>query len=265
MAAFLCVGFIPAEHRDAFLVLRAFNAELALVAERASQRAIAEMRMQWWKDVIEMMYQSDDCPQHPVATSLLQVVRRYHLPKTWLLKIVNERQADLSAKQPQTIGDLEAHCEGTHSTLIYLSLHLLGVQSVHASHAASHIGKALGIALLMRSSAHHVARGQIYHPLQVTEQLVLPTEDILKNSQPEALQQATFEVCQIAEEHLAIARSTRQVPKQGIPALMTAAIADLHLRQLARADYNVFDTVMQDRYYLPLQLQLLKSYVRGKF
>jgi hypothetical protein len=100
MASFLCLGFVPAEHRNAFVVLRAFNSEvqttdptanvdmrtgltnnrslsreeplqirakrtrvltavatvqLALVAERASEIAIGEMRMQWWKDVLDMV------------------------------------------------------------------------------------------------------------------------------------------------------------------------------------------------------------------
>jgi hypothetical protein len=90
----------------------------------------------------------------------------------------------------------------------------------------------------------------------------------------------------------------------GTVAPLAQAVADLHLRMLKRADYDVFDTTMkvplatrpfpvqmppgvgrsvlqcvracvratravffgvQDQYYLPLQLQLLKGYIRGSF
>lgn len=47
--------------------------------------------------------------------------------------------------------------------MIYLS----GVKDVHADHAASHIGKAQGIATCLRATPHHSGRRRVYLPMDV--------------------------------------------------------------------------------------------------
>ena len=51
----------------------------------------------------------------------------------------------------------------------WLRLHsiFLGVKDVHADHAASHIGKAMGIVTLLRAAPYLVSQSKVYIPSDI--------------------------------------------------------------------------------------------------
>lgn len=65
------------------------------------------------------------------------------------------------------LADLEEYGEMTQSSLLYLTLETLDVRSVEADHVASHIGKALAIATLLRGTPFHCSAHQRYLPSEV--------------------------------------------------------------------------------------------------
>ena len=91
------------------------------------------------------------------------------LSKTWLHRIINEREKYLHSPPYPDIKTLETYGENTYSTLMYLTLQALPLASVTADHLASHIGKAQGIAAVLRGlpllafpqpPSHHTPQGQ---------------------------------------------------------------------------------------------------------
>lgn len=52
----------------------------------------------------------------------------------------------------------------------YLVLETLGVRNDDADHAASHIGKAVGIVTLLRGTKFHIAQNQLYLPTELLRQ-----------------------------------------------------------------------------------------------
>lgn len=124
--------------------------------------------------------------EHPVARVLALTVARHSLSKRWLLRSLAARvrvvrsvgfaargsvcarvgqEADFSALQPDTVAAMQEYAERTASSLLYLYLESLGVRSVDADHAASHIGPLasrvhfrVGDASFVRS-AHRQGRG----------------------------------------------------------------------------------------------------------
>lgn len=60
---------------------------------------------------------------------------------------------------------LESYAEGTLSTLNYLCLEAAGVRDQQADHAASHLGKAVGIVTVLRGTVHHARRRKSYLPV----------------------------------------------------------------------------------------------------
>lgn len=56
----------------------------------------------------------------------------------------------LKSKYFRTIEDIEKYAEESVSSIYYLLLSVAGVKDVHADHAASHLGKAQGIANILR-------------------------------------------------------------------------------------------------------------------
>ncbi len=104
---------------------------------------------------------------HPVGRVISDIVQERKLTRGFLRNIVNARLADQSRVGPPfTIQEIEDYSEKTVSSVLYLTLELLGIRNVEADHAASHIGKAIGLVTILRGTPFHLSRGYTYLPLQ---------------------------------------------------------------------------------------------------
>jgi len=56
----------------------------------------------------------------------------------------------------QTMAELEVYGENTRSLMLYLNLHLLGVDSSEALSAASHLGRTLAICDILKKTPYHL-------------------------------------------------------------------------------------------------------------
>lgn len=74
----------------------------------------------------------------------------YKLPRRSLEKLITSRFNLLKMKYFNSIEDVEKYTENTVSTIYYLLLCIAGVSNIHADHVASHLGKAQGIANILR-------------------------------------------------------------------------------------------------------------------
>lgn len=138
---------------------------------------------------------------------------------------------------------LESYAENTYSTLLYLTLAALPLQSLSVDHIASHIGKATGIAAILRGLPliafppppnHHSnsgslggsfsgtasgRHGAVLLPLDVMAQCGVKEEDILRQgADAPGLKDAVFAVATRANDHLITAREMLQNLQQGKPA-----------------------------------------------
>ncbi|KAM9308432.1 NADH dehydrogenase (ubiquinone) complex I, assembly factor 6-like [Gastrophryne carolinensis] len=87
---FLCTLLLPPESQRSVFALRAFNVELSQVKDSVSQKNLGLMRMQFWRESLEEIYQEDP-PHHPVALELAKAVQKHKLTKRWLTRILNDR------------------------------------------------------------------------------------------------------------------------------------------------------------------------------
>ncbi|KIW03711.1 hypothetical protein, variant [Verruconis gallopava] len=167
------------------------------------------------------------CPsrwlEHPRRSS-----GRVKLSKNWLHRIVNTREQYLGNPPYPTLESLESYAENTYSTLLYLTLQALPMQSLVADHVASHIGKATGIATVLRGlpliafppppPTHHTSnakggpmsnppQGAVLLPLDIMARTGVQEERVLREG-PAApgLSDAVFEVATRANDHLITAR-----------------------------------------------------------
>ena len=168
---YLCGSLMPSRARDSFFVMRAFNAEIAAVRDATRGTvATARVRMGFWRDVIDHAFRSGGVSAtgaagaHPLSKPLSAAIAAHSHTRRWLDRLVDARDADLDGIPPTTLAALEAYSEATHSSLLYLSLEAVGVRDVHADYAASHIGKAAGLANVIRGLPLHARLGQRYMP-----------------------------------------------------------------------------------------------------
>ncbi|KAK1326062.1 hypothetical protein QJS10_CPA01g02702 [Acorus calamus] len=275
---YLCLLHLPPSMRKAAFALRAFNVETSRAMDVTSDPKIGLMRLFWWQEAIDKIY-SGKTIDHPTARALSSVVSEHKISKTWLKRSVEARISDASRRDsdiPKTIEDLEQYAEDTQSTILYMTLQAAGIRSTMADHAASHIGKASGLLLLLKSIPYHVNHsGRVLHiPSDIASKHGLlvtgngRTEVQMESG--EGISDAVFEMASVASAHLKKARELAQtVPKEGLPVLLPAVPAQVLLDTLQKRQFNVFDSRLARGIHgiSPLWFQLKLSWYawRGKY
>jgi NADH dehydrogenase [ubiquinone] 1 alpha subcomplex assembly factor 6 len=214
---------------SAYLAIRAFNIEVARIADLVSSPTVGAIRMQFWRDTINSSFDAQP-PAEPVAVLLASVLQHYKLNKSWFLRLINTREKYLSNPPYTNLADLESYAENTYSTLLYLTLSAYPLNSITMDHLASHIGKATGICAILRGFPllafppppnHHSTptgalgivpptsrRGAITLPLDIMAKSGVREEDIYRQGgNAPGLRDAVFEVATRASDHLITARS----------------------------------------------------------
>lgn len=160
-AAYLTHVTYPRALQPHFFALRAFHVELASLKDVVSNELVGRVRMQWWRDAVESVYR-DQVPQHPIAQGLHAAIRdpvvaaTGSLVKDHFLRIIDAREADLAEPlAPPTLAELEQYAESTSSRMLYLLTNLVGVSEPFVDEVMSHLGKAMGLTVLVAALPHH--------------------------------------------------------------------------------------------------------------
>ncbi|MFG1393194.1 phytoene/squalene synthase family protein [Xanthobacter agilis] len=200
---FLASLFAPEPVRRHLMALYAFNLDVARVRELVREPLPGEVRLAWWREVIEGEGRGA-VEAHPVAFALLDTVARFDLPKASLINLVDARIFDLYDDPMPSLGDLEGYAGETAGALLQLSALLLGGAAAGAAAEASgHGGVAIALTGLMRSLPIHAARGQCYLPLDILARHGLDRDAVVTAQDAPALRAALAELRGVARHHLA--------------------------------------------------------------
>ena len=114
---YLACLFAPAARREALFSLYAFNLEVARTAEAVSEAMLGRIRLQWWREALEEIY--DGRPRrHEVALPLAAAVQTHGLSRTHFDRLIDAREFDLDKEAPQDLARLEAYAEATSGGLL---------------------------------------------------------------------------------------------------------------------------------------------------
>ncbi len=80
----------PAERSDV-ITLYAFDGQLSRATRVASNTLVAEIRLAWWREVVEEAYGGGPTRAHPVARRLTAAIARHDLPRERLEAMVEAR------------------------------------------------------------------------------------------------------------------------------------------------------------------------------
>ncbi|GFZ01933.1 terpenoid synthases superfamily protein [Actinidia rufa] len=170
----------------------------------------------WWHTVClsqcVQQVQNYDCHHYLCLLELPPNMRKAAFALR-AFNIETARRAMDVASDPkiETVEELERYAEDTVSTLLYMTLQAGGIKSTAADHAASHIGKASGLLLLLKSLPYHANCN-------------------------------LFEIASVANSHLQKARELAgTVPNDACPVLLPAVPSQVLLDSLSRAQFDVFD------------------------
>ncbi|KAJ3090107.1 NADH dehydrogenase (ubiquinone) complex I, assembly factor 6 [Quaeritorhiza haematococci] len=133
------------------------------------------------------------------------------------------KEANLDDHQFYTMADLERYAENTASSLLYLQLEAMGLKDVHADHAATHAGKAIGMSTMIRGTPMHVQNRHFFLPADVCAKHQLSSEMVFRQGPDTPIADVVFDVATHARQHLLEAKSlAKDLPKTAIPALLPA-------------------------------------------
>lgn len=247
---YLCLLELPSSMRKAAFALRAFNIETARAMDVASDPRVGLMRLLWWQEAIDKIY-AKKLIEHPTALALSSVIDENKFTKTWLKRSVEARINDAKREItdiPGKMEELEKYAEDTASTILYTTLQAGGVCSTAADHAASHVGKASGLLLLIKSLPYHASRNRhfSYIPSEVAAKhgllVVQGGQTEIHLDSRESLCNAVFEMASVANVHLQKARNlSGTIPSEARPVLLPAVAAQVLLDSLSKVHFDVFD------------------------
>jgi phytoene synthase len=86
-----------AERRADVVTLYAFDHELARAPKVASNPLLGEIRLTWWREVLDEVYERRPVRHHPTAQALAGVVVRHGLPRAPLEAMIDGRYRELDA------------------------------------------------------------------------------------------------------------------------------------------------------------------------
>ncbi len=148
----------PAD-RPALAVLYAFNAELARAPWASAEPMLAEMRLQWWRDVIAAEAAGPSAP-HEVATPLGRLIRTKALPLAALDGMAAARLWDIYREPHADTAALWAYLDATGGALMWLAAKALGAGAAREG-AARAAGQASALANYLRAAPQLESLGRI--------------------------------------------------------------------------------------------------------
>jgi NADH dehydrogenase [ubiquinone] 1 alpha subcomplex assembly factor 6 len=244
---YLTALFAPAERRSALFALIAFNDEIARVRETVTQPILGQIRLQWWRDAVEQIYNSKP-PAHDVAQALAAAVADASLDRMLLERMIDARESDLASEPPAHIEELLSYAADTAGSLVELQLQALGARDEASEQAGRSVGTAYALVGLIRAIPFHARARRAYVPQSVLAEKGLTSEDLFRSEPPVALRSAVRELAGLARLHLVEAREhAGTVPRRAASALLAATVAENYLRAIERARYDVFSPSVSQR------------------
>jgi phytoene synthase len=238
---FLATLFAPAKYRRPLLALYAFNVEVARAREQAREPMPGEIRLQWWRDVFAGSGRGE-VRANPVAAALLDTVVRYRLPPRAFTDLIDARTFDLYDDPMGSLDELDGYATKTSSALIELAARILNDgNDPSIGELAGHAGIAYAITGLLAAFPLHVARRQLFVPLDVLARHGVEAETIFAGKATSELRAALAEVRAHARHHLAEAKLLiATTPAAIAPALLPAALVLPTLNRMDRRGYAPF-------------------------
>ncbi|MGU3576844.1 phytoene/squalene synthase family protein [Brucellaceae bacterium C25G] len=260
---YLSLLYAPEEKRGALAALYAFNVEIARIRDVAKDALPGEVRLQWWRDLINGAGHGAT-ESHPVAAALMAAIKQYALPVHVFDAYCEARIFDLYNDPMPSRHDLEGYCGETASILIQMAALILDANAApDFSEASGHAGVAQSVTGLLRLMPLHRARSQIYMPADIMLAVGLNDEKYLSSECQQERTNLVRAMIALADEHyLAYKKAARGMPARLKPAYLPVSLVPAYLRVLTKNAATVPD-VSTDISPLRRQWTMMRSALLG--
>ena len=230
---YLSVLYAPEDRRGGLAALYAFNAEVARIRDLVHEPLPGEVRLQWWRDLINGEARGS-AQAHPIAAALTSTIEKYELPKTAFDNYCEARIFDLYDDPMPSRNDLEGYCGETASAIIQLAGFVLDRDAAQAqTEITGHAGVTQAVTGLLRLMPIHRRRGQLYFPADMLQAVGVTRETFIAGEDKAAIERVISIILAFAREHLAIFEKNKsELPKSLAPAFLPLALVPAYLRAI---------------------------------
>ena len=136
------------EARADVIALYAYDHALSRAGRAASNALVAEIRLTWWREVVDEIFAGKAVRAHPTAEGLAETIRRHSLPREPLEAMIDARIEVLEQKTLDApAADAWADAVGGSATTLAARI----LDPAAKVHAAAPAGRVWGLVLLRRS------------------------------------------------------------------------------------------------------------------
>ena len=253
----------PADRRAAVVALYAYNAEIARVRDVVREPLPGEVRLQYWRDLLQGSAHGETAA-NPAAAELLRAVQTWRLPIAPLVAMADARIFDLYDDPMETTAMFEGYAGETAASLIQLVSLVLDANAAEAAaDRAGHAGVALSVAGAILLMPIHRARGQVYLPTQILTSVGLDRDAFLAAEADDRLTAAIQAFAGFGLDHLRKARAAGPIPKSLVAAYLPATLAEPVLKRAAKSGRDCLTTDVRPPQWRR-QLSMMRLLVTGR-
>jgi NADH dehydrogenase [ubiquinone] 1 alpha subcomplex assembly factor 6 len=240
---FITAIFAPPRAREHLFALYALNIEIAKTGEIVSESLIGQMRLQWWRDVLERLYAGGDVA-HEVARPLGAAIRECGLPEAAFDRLIEAREFDLERQPPPDLAAMLRYAEGTNAPLLELALKIVAPPAAEgsaASDSARLAGTAWGVTGLLRAVPFHARQRRLYLPADRLSAANVRIDRLFDLKPDPGLGPVVRDIAEAAADLLWQARRAfKAVPRRARSPLLVTSMAHVYLHDLRRAAWDPF-------------------------
>lgn len=234
---YLATLFAPADRRSALFSLYAFDIEISRIRELAREPMPGEIRLQWWREVLEGG-RAGEAMANPVAGSLLATLVRHRLTAAKLIDLVEAYRFDIYDEPMPTLAALQSYASSTAGAIFDCATRILGEAS---EENAIEAGQVQTIANVIALLPRHAARRQLFLPLDMLLQYGAEPDDVFAMRASSALRMVLAEFRLRARRHLThLAEMSADIPEKIWPAFLSLAPLRPWLSAMERTAYQPF-------------------------
>ncbi len=201
----------------------------------------AEMRLQWWSEVLSGERDAD-AAGNPVAAALRDAAVRFNMPIAPFMELIDAHRFGVYDEPMRSLEALDSYAAKTSGTIFHMAEWILqeGAER-ERSRCAIEAGQAEAIAFILANLGRHAARHQLYVPMELLRRHRVQVNSIWELRSTSELRSALAELRVRAVRHLSELASRGASANQAIwPAFLSLAPLRPWLRSQEGADYDLF-------------------------
>lgn len=265
---YLCSLFADAENQKKLITLYSFNLEISKIYDVVSEPMLGMIRLQWWREAIDEIYSDKKPRDHEIVQDLEDLIKTNSLSKDLFLQIINAREQDFE-DPPKNMKALEQYAKGTSSTLLFIALELFENEDDDIKKVVEHIGIAWAITGILRSAYLNMPKGKFLFPADLMKKAGISKDNFGSKKFLEGSKEVVKELVLCAQSHVSEARKSakdidRKTIKKSLPVLLLVSLADKYLKQIEKANYDVFTRTFKNTGPATI-LRLVINSLRNRF